>query len=54
MNANKILFLSNRILFILFKLFITFFKLLDFANLLEYHVTKINATFHIKQNTLLS
>ena len=28
-------------------------KLLDFANILEYQVRKINATFLIKQNILL-
>ena len=31
----------------------TLLRLLSFANILEYHVRKINAVFSIKQNILL-
>ena len=44
---KKILFLSNKILFILFRRFMTLLRLLGFVNILKYHVRKINAVFPI-------
>ena len=49
---GKILFLSNRILFLLFKLFVTLLRFLGFANILKYQVMKINTIFPIKTKYL--
>ena len=52
MSGEKILFLSNRILFLLFKLFVTLLRFLGFANILKYQVMKINTIFPIKTKYL--